>query len=201
MFSTRETGMPCSRSAWASGSALLPTLISSSALPIQAAWMSERAILASARASSKASTIRSSGPLSQCSPKVVQPMPTMATLSLIPRAILWASKDRALRWRRLPKISAETPALVVGLHAQAHPHPVADGKATGVRVGEFHHDPCAIVELGKPEPERRIGREIEPVRRDRNNTRRIVRQTHILHRLRSGRVGAHGYAALRELDI
>ena len=37
MFSTRETGIVFSRSACASGSALLPTLMSSSALPIQAA--------------------------------------------------------------------------------------------------------------------------------------------------------------------
>src|SRR5919109_1530023 len=39
---------------------------------------------AEAYASVAASTRRSSGPLSQCSPKGVQPMPTIATRSLIP---------------------------------------------------------------------------------------------------------------------
>ena len=37
-----------------------------------------------AKAALDDSTSRSSGPLSQCSPKGVQPMPTMATRSLMP---------------------------------------------------------------------------------------------------------------------
>src|SRR5512136_2572418 len=43
---------------------------------------------ASSRASLKASTIRDSGLRSQSSPNLVHPMPTMATLSLIPSAML-----------------------------------------------------------------------------------------------------------------
>ena len=52
-------------------------------LPHQAAWMSFGPMPASSKASYAASTIMSSRLLFQFSPNLTQPMPTMATLSLM----------------------------------------------------------------------------------------------------------------------
>jgi len=76
-----------SRRAAPIGVALLYMFTSSMQVPTQAAWMSFFSIPASARHSVKASTISSSPPMSQRSPKRVQPIPMIATLSLIPDAI------------------------------------------------------------------------------------------------------------------
>ena len=86
-FSTRVTEMFGSRNESDAGRALLPTLISSKQVPSQAASMRPFSMPASAMASWKASTINSSAPASQRSPKRVQPIPMIATLSLIPLAI------------------------------------------------------------------------------------------------------------------
>src|ERR1700722_4353186 len=175
--------------------------MSSSALPIQAASIWPRSIPASASASSKASTIRSSGPWSQRSPNVVQPMPMIATLSLIPLAMGLAFDGRALRRRRLPEIGSEAALVIMRFDPQAHPHRIADGESLGVGVGEFHHHPGAIFKLHEPEPERRIGGEVETVRGDRDDARGKVGESDVLQRLRPNRIRTDGDAAFGELDV
>jgi len=54
------------------------------AVPSQYASTSSFVIPADANVASDASTRRSSVPLFHCSPKLVQPIPTMATRSLMP---------------------------------------------------------------------------------------------------------------------
>ena len=71
-----------------SGSDDLPTLCSSKNTPSHAASIRSRSRPESARASSNASIMRSSGPEDQRSPKREQPIPAMTTLSLIPLAIV-----------------------------------------------------------------------------------------------------------------
>src|SRR5438105_8018446 len=98
---------------------------------------------ASASASLKASSIRSSGPASQRSPKRVQPMPMMATLSRMPVAksnLLsegsGGPRSGAYR-RRLPEIAPEAARCVDVLdaihHAQRQPH----AELVAVGVGEL----------------------------------------------------------------
>jgi hypothetical protein len=82
------------RNAVANGSAELPTLAASSALPSQAAPICLRSMFASAMASENASSINCSLPTSQRSPNREQPMPRMATLSLMPVAI-----DASVEWQ------------------------------------------------------------------------------------------------------
>src|SRR4051794_12492017 len=146
MFSTRVTGIEGRRSAVASGMAELPTLTSSSALPSHAASICLRSIPASATASVKASTIKSSEPMSQRSPNAVQPIPAMTTRSRIPVAIS-ALHDRPLGGRRLPEIAPEPAPAIDRLDAEAHPHLVADGEAAVGCVAELHQHPRAIGKL------------------------------------------------------
>ena len=79
-FSTRVTGLYCSFSGRDSVRPDRPDAI----VPSQKASTSARGIPELVQASVTASTRRSSAPLSQCSPKGVQPIPTMATRSRIP---------------------------------------------------------------------------------------------------------------------
>ena len=87
MFSTCVTGMLGRRSVVDSGMPDLPTWTSSIAVENHAAWSWFWSMPASFRHSLYASSISSSAPLSQRSPNFEQPMPRIATLSLIPRAM------------------------------------------------------------------------------------------------------------------
>src|SRR3546814_4127426 len=79
----------------------------------------------------------------QRSPKRAQPMPRIATLSLIPLAISIALRGR----NRFPEIFDEPAALVMRLDAEHHSHRRADVDARGIGIGEFDHHPPAAVEL------------------------------------------------------
>ena len=80
MFSSLVTGLSASRSGLLSVSPETPEPI----VPSQNASMSSSEVPAAAAAAVADSTRRSSADLSQCSPNGVQPIPTMATLSLMP---------------------------------------------------------------------------------------------------------------------
>ena len=80
MFSSLVTGLNGSRRGRERVSPDTPEPI----VPSQKASMSASTTPADADAAVAASTSRSSVDLSQCSPKAVQPMPTMATWSLMP---------------------------------------------------------------------------------------------------------------------
>jgi len=181
MFSTRVTGTVPSRSACAAGSALLPTLMSSSALPTQAASIRARSIPASASASRNASTINPSAPTSQRSPNRVQPMPTMATLSANSRGHQASLQHGPHQRGRFPEVGAKAEPAVLCFDAQPHPHPVADAKAFGGAIDHFHQHAGAVIELDKAEVERRIRTEVEPVGCDRNDRRFKIGQPHVLH--------------------
>src|SRR3546814_6623697 len=73
----------------------------------------------------------------QRSPKRAQPMPRIATLSLIPLAISIALRGR----NRFPEIFDEPAALVMRLDAEHHSHRRADVDARGIGIGEFDHHP------------------------------------------------------------
>ncbi len=83
-FSTRVTGMKGRRRVTERGMADFPTCTSSLAVESHAAWMAFFSMPASVMHSSNASTIRSSASASHRSPNLEQPIPMMATLSLIP---------------------------------------------------------------------------------------------------------------------
>src|SRR5678816_1053446 len=89
---------------------------------------------ASATHSANASTIRSSGPLSQRSPKREQPMPTIATLSLMPRATSVPHR------RRLPEIAAEAAHGIEILDAKHEAHRGADREISWSGIGELGED-------------------------------------------------------------
>src|SRR5690606_8424085 len=145
MFSTRLTGIPSSRSAVESGMAELPTLTPSAQLPSQAAPIWPRSMPASASASAKASFSSCSEPASQRSPKREQPMPMIATLSLIP-AIACSNTQPSGDRRRLPEITIEMAALVALLDAEHHLQPGADIDAAGGDIDELHQHPRADIE-------------------------------------------------------
>src|SRR4051812_27124296 len=136
--------MKGSRSARASGTADLPTCCSSIAVASQAASICFVSMPASVRASSNASTIRSSASMSQRSPNFEQPIPRMATLSLMPRAIVSSlRRDR----RRLPEVAPKAALRVDVLDAEHHAHALAALEAPRIDVGEIHHGPPARLEL------------------------------------------------------
>src|SRR5690606_37710773 len=139
---------------------------SSMAEPNQAAWIWFFSIPASARASTKASTMRSSALRSQRSPKREQPIPRIATLSLIPEAMsrpLMADR-RQIDRHSLPEIAAKITACVIVLDPEDHPHGHADVQVFhGVNIGEVAEQPAASVKLHKTVVGRRIGGEGETV--------------------------------------
>src|SRR3546814_17825844 len=71
----------------------------------------------------------------QRSPKRAQPMPRIATLSLIPLAISMALRGR----NRFPEIFDEPAALVMRLDAEHHSHRRADVDARGIGIDAFDH--------------------------------------------------------------
>src|SRR6476660_3491567 len=130
-FSTCVTGLSCSCSGRASAMPLMPDM----AVPSQYASTSSLVMPVDANVASAASTRRSSVPLFHCSPKFVQPIPTMATRSLIPcepMALLLVprSADRA----RFPEVVVN---LVRGEQlAERHLDAVAHLQRGRVDVGE-----------------------------------------------------------------
>src|ERR1700690_3885282 len=129
--------------AWASGMPDLPTCCSSIAVASQAAWIWFFSMPASLIASSKASTIRSSASLSQRSPNFEQPMPRIATLSLIPLAILSLLRAGGSGCR-FPEIFGEAALLIMLLDAEHHAHRHADLDAAHVDIGEVDHHTAAF---------------------------------------------------------
>src|SRR3990172_7364343 len=89
-------------------------------VPSQAAWMSWGPTPASSKASQQASTIRSLTSLSQCSPNLVHPIPTMATLSFMPGI----STSSGPYWKALPVVVMDALHRVQPAegHLQGHPH-------------------------------------------------------------------------------
>src|SRR5262245_57972773 len=120
---------------------------------------------ADAYASYAASTRRSSEPLSQCSPNFVQPMPTIATRSLMPLlAMSFAPSLSALR-ARLPEVVVDA---VRGLHAaERHLDLVADLHLVGLAVGHLAEEAPAALEVEHHADGRRVQREREAVERER----------------------------------
>ena len=114
---------------------------------------------------------------------------------------LQALEGRTPLWRRLPEIGAEAAPGIMRLDPQPHPYAVADREPARVGVGELHHDSSAVVELREPEPERRVRREIEPVRGDGDDGSEIIGQPNVLPWLGAVGVGAHGNAALGKLHV
>src|SRR3954462_5227946 len=92
--------------------------------PSQYASTSSLVTPADLNVSSDASIRRSSVPLCQCSPKGVQPMPTIATRSLIPWEAMEIPSVRGPHGASLPEVIVN----VVGGEqlAERHLHPVAD---------------------------------------------------------------------------
>src|SRR3990172_8038104 len=89
-------------------------------VPSQAAWMSWGPTPASSKASQQASTIRSLTSLSQCSPNLVHPIPTMATLSFMPGISTSSGPYR----KALPVVVMDALHRVQPAegHVQGHPH-------------------------------------------------------------------------------
>src|SRR5687768_18117974 len=101
---------------------------------------------AEAYASYAASTSRSSGPLSQCSPKGVHPMPTIATRSLMPLlAIEFSLASRSALRPRLPEVVMDT---VRGEEAaERHLDLVADRDLVRLAVRHLPHQPATAFEV------------------------------------------------------
>src|SRR2546425_749297 len=104
---------------------------------------------------------RSSDPLSQCSPNFVQPMPTIATRSLMP----------LLAMPSLPRASAARPCLPevvddsVGREhpAERHLDLIADGNLLGLAVGHLAEEPAPAVEVEHHADGRGVHREREAI--------------------------------------
>src|SRR5579885_2195960 len=164
-----------SRSAMASGMPLGPTFCASKPTPSHAAPICETSMPASFTASSNASTISVSASASQRSPKRAQPMPRIATRSLIPLAMscapLFGRQRRSVRrglGRQvvrygLPEILGETAVVVHGLDPEHHPHRCPDHHVVGLDVGELDGHPPALLELDRAVVAGRVGRVGEAV--------------------------------------
>src|SRR5690349_9161275 len=140
-FSTCVTGLSCSCNGRASAIPLMPDI----AVPSQYASTSSLVTPADLNASSDASMSKSSVPLFQCSPNGVQPMPTIATLSLMPCELMVEVPFAALVADRpgLPEVIVD---LVGGEEApERHLHSVTDLECVSVGVGEFDGKTTAAV--------------------------------------------------------
>src|SRR5271168_4451002 len=160
------------RSATDRGMPLGPTLTPSKPTPSQAAPICDTSMPASASPSSKASTIRLSPSASHRSPKRAQPMPRIATLSLMPLAmvlilLLFGRQGRygrgAVVRHGLPEIFLVAADFVESRDAEHHPHGRADDHVIGLNVRIFDRHPSALVELDGAIVDRRIGRVAEAV--------------------------------------
>src|SRR5690349_9416325 len=115
---------------------------------------------------------RSSRPLSQCSLNGVHPMPTMATLSLMPWELMGStsllrcgsrgggssgSADRL----GLPEVVGDAVGAVEA--AEGHLDAPADGDVGGVDVGELDRQAAAAVEVDDRKHDGRARRVGEPI--------------------------------------
>src|SRR6476660_4195828 len=101
-----------------------------------------------------ASTSRSSRPLSQCSTKLVHPMPTIATRSLMP----W------LPIAHQPSLPEVVDDAVRGVQPpERHLYSLADLDLVGVGVGELDRETATAVEVDHREHDRRARRVHHPV--------------------------------------
>src|ERR671912_1911941 len=130
MFSTRVTGLPTSPSGLDRTMPLMPDC----AVPSQKASTSALPMPADANASPVASRSRSSMPLSQCSAKRVQPIPTIATRSRMPcdpmSALLPGPERPGLPEVVVDPLGGEQPP-------EGHLDPVAEAHAGGLDVREL----------------------------------------------------------------
>src|SRR4030042_18189 len=117
--------------------------ISSMCTPSQAACRSFFSRPASSSASLKASTMRSPALMSQRSPNLVQPMPRIQTLSLIPVAISLHLLDR---WNRFPEVVGDISLGIVKLQTEAEVERVADRDIIDRAIGEVHNRSSAAIE-------------------------------------------------------
>src|SRR5207247_5127195 len=147
------------RSAMLMGVPPRPVPTSSMCVEYQAAPSSSGVMPASAMASLYASSMRSSGLASQRSPNLLQPMPRMATLSLMPVAMGGSliRCESAAHGRRLPEIAGEAATLVDVLDAEHHLHRRARIDLADVDVGEVHQDAAAAFEIDLAVVVRRSG--------------------------------------------
>src|SRR5262245_26772143 len=125
----------------------------------------------------------SSAPMSQRSPNFEQPMPRMATLSLMPLAIEFLRISKRIHLtttrqplsknlpftsidrRRLPEVTAETAFLVEVLDAEDHAHLAAAVDRTDVDVGDVGEEAPALFERHHAVMRRRVLRVGEVVGR------------------------------------
>src|SRR5262245_4237704 len=94
------------------------------------------------KASVAESTSRSSALLSQCSPKGVQPMPTMATLSRMPCDAMSATSSYGTG---LPEVIVHTFRREEA--TEAHLDPITDLHGGGIHVGELALVATSTVEV------------------------------------------------------
>src|SRR5207248_11448810 len=96
--------------------------------------------------------MRSSAPLSKRSPNWVQPMPTMATRSLMPLLAIAAPQYRS----GLPEVVVD--AVGGEQTAERHLHSSADRQVVDLGVGELDGHTTATVEVDDGEHDRRARR-------------------------------------------
>src|SRR6266404_4965080 len=118
----------------------------------QAACISDERTPASAKHSLNASTIKPSASRSHLSPNLAQPIPSMATLSLMPLAIAVSRRPHVFaaprsQRCRLPKIAHEPALFVQRLDAKSHAHFPANDQIVAVQVGKFGYHASTTIEL------------------------------------------------------
>src|SRR5437016_3849540 len=196
IFSTRVTGIPSRRRAVAAGIAELPTLTRSSADPYHAAPIRLFSIPASCNASRNASLSRCSVPQSHRSPNLEQPMPMMATLSLMPVAMCILDA-RSPERRRLPEIAVVVTQRIYFFDSIHHPQRRTDVEIRWIDVHHFHQHPCAVLKLHQANKQRRRGIKHQPVRCEGGDLRGLVSHRH--GRQGGGRTTVHARRHPRKL--
>src|SRR5512136_2391207 len=127
-------------------------------------------------ASVNASTMRSSGLLSQSSPNLVQPMPMMATLSLMPSAILppslfvasynsqYDTLQQSRRYRLdLPEVAHYAVGLVRIPPAEGHLHRHIYLQRLRFGIGDVQEEPSSTLPVDDPVHLRRADAESQAV--------------------------------------
>src|SRR3954469_8028479 len=151
MFSTRETGLSPMPRGFDSTIPLMPDC----AVPSQYASTSSLVSPASAKASPVAPSSSSSTPMSKCSAKGVQPIPMIATRSLIPCEATSPPSARGTRPQRpgLPEVVVQP--VGGGEPAERHLDPITDLHVTRFDVGQLDGEPSTAVEVDDREHDRR----------------------------------------------
>src|SRR6185369_4296506 len=150
---------------------------------------------ADAYASYAASISRSSAPLSQCSPNFVQPMPMMATRSLMPLLAMFVLLVSSAPRARLPEVVHD--AVRREHAAKRHLDLVADRDLLGLAVRHLAEEAAAAVEVEHDADRRRVHREREAVEREGRDARAAVGERVGLHLVL--RAAADAHALGREL--